>query len=100
MERRSTRCYIDEYTTSSGELGARLREKHSGRKVDLGISDASEKARFLDFLSAIKRSQNDIPGVFLKDSDDDCVVVSGEVDFDAPDEIRYVYNASLSYLVQ
>ena len=33
-----------------------------------------------------------------KDGDEDCIVVSGELDFDAPDEIRFIYNEKLSYL--
>lgn len=39
-----------------------------------------------------------MPDVFSKDGDQDCVVVSGDVDFSAPDEIRFIYNEKLSYL--
>lgn len=37
------------------------------------------------------------PDVFSKDGDDDCVVVSGDVDFSAPDGIRFIYNEQLYY---
>jgi hypothetical protein len=36
--------------------------------------------------------------VFSKDGNDDCVVVSGDLDFDAPNEIRFLYNEKLSYI--
>ncbi len=42
--------------------------------------------------------RNEVPEVFTKDGDTDCVVVSGDLDFDAPDEIRYIFNERLSYL--
>ncbi len=96
MGTKTTRCYIDEYRNEAGALSARLREKLTGRKVDLGIADTEARAHFLRFLSAAKKNQADLPGYFDKDADEG-IVVSGELDFDAPDEIRYIYNDELSY---
>ena len=31
-----------------------------------------------------------MPDVFTRDSEEDCVMVSGDLDFDAPDEIRFI----------
>lgn len=97
MGTKTTRCYIDEYTNDSGALSARLREKYTGRKVDLGIADSDARTRFLQFLSAAKQHQTDLPDYFEKDAAES-IIVSGDVDFDAPDEIRYLHNGELSYL--
>jgi hypothetical protein len=39
-----------------------------------------------------------MPDAFTKDGDSDCIIVTGDLDFDAPDEIRFVNNDRLSYL--
>lgn len=95
---KSTKCYIDEYKNEQGQLSARLREKGTGRKVDLGLALES-KTDFLRFLSSAGAQKTLIPGVFSKEDEEDCIVVSGDLDFDAPDEIRFIYNEKLSYLV-
>lgn len=91
------KCYIEEYTNERGQLSARLREKDSGRKVDLGLT-ADSRDEFLRFLGAARMNSDQLPGVFDKTSDESCVIVTGDLDFDAPDEIRFIYNESLSYL--
>ncbi|AZZ51907.1 hypothetical protein [Rathayibacter festucae] len=93
----STRCYIEEYENERGQVSARLREKVTGRKVDLGLASAAAKSDFLQFLSAAVPHRAEMPDVFTKDGDADFVVVSGDVDFDAPDEIRFHFNDRLSY---
>lgn len=93
----STRCYIEEYENERGQLSARLREKTTGRKVDLGLASAAAKSDFLRFLSAAAPKRAAMPDVFSKSGDADSIVVSGDVDFDAPDEIRYFFNDRLSY---
>lgn len=93
----STKCYIEEYEVGPGQIAARFREKKTGRKVDLGIT-LDEQADLLRFLAAARANVKLMPDVFSKDGDEDCVVVSGDVDFDAPDELRYIYNDKLSYL--
>ncbi len=48
---KSTKCYIEEYKNEQSQLSARLREKGTGRKVDLGLT-LDGKQHFLRFLSA------------------------------------------------
>ncbi|MEW1808433.1 hypothetical protein [Pseudarthrobacter sp. NPDC080039] len=91
-----TKCYIEEYKNEQGLLSARLREKGTGRKVDLGIT-LDGKQDFLRFLSAAGANKGVMPDVFAKDGGEDCVIVSGDLDFDSPDEIRFIYNGKLSY---
>jgi hypothetical protein len=94
---KSAKCYIEEYKNEQGQLSARLREKGTGRKVDLGLT-LDGKQHFLQFLGAAGANKASIPDVFSKDGDKDCIVVSGDLDFDAPDEIRFIFNEKLSYL--
>jgi hypothetical protein len=94
----STRCYVEEYEVAPGKLGARLREKGSGRKVDLGgTSSEIDLQQFRLFLGALRANKADMPGVFEKDDAEDTVVVEGDLDFDAPDEIRFIYNEKLTF---
>lgn len=93
---KSTKCYIEEYKNEQGRLSARLREKGTGRKVDLGIT-LDGKQHFLQFLSVAGANKAVMPDVFTKDGEEDCVMVSGDLDFDSPDEIRFIYNEKLSY---
>lgn len=93
----STRCYIEEYENERGQVSARLREKGTGRKVDLGLTSDAARSDFLRFLSAAVPHRTEMPDVFTKDGDADFVVVAGDVDFDAPDEIRFHFNDRLSY---
>ena len=94
----SSRCYVEEYEVGPGKLGARLREKRSGRKLDLGgtPSEADVQA-FRAFLGALRANRADMPGVFDKDEAEDSVIVEGDLDFDAPDEMRFIYNEKLTY---
>lgn len=94
---KTTKCYIEEYEVAPGRIAARLREKVTGRKVDLGIT-LDAKRDFLKFLSIAGGKKAEIPAMFSKDDAAEFIVVSGEVDFDAPEEMRYVYNDKLSYL--
>ena len=94
----STKCYIEEYEIEPGRLGARLREKTTGRKVDLGAASSEDHQHLLHFLSAAAMHKAAMPDAFTKDGEVDYVAVTGEVDFDAPDELRYIYNEQLSYL--
>lgn len=95
----STRCYIEKYDSPSGRLGLRLREKYSGRKVNLGYTDDAGAASFLQFLVGVYSNATDVPDVLNKDGELDCILVDGDLDFDAPDEIRYMHNDRLSYLI-
>lgn len=46
---------------------------------------------------ALRANKADMPGVFEKDEADDTVIVEGDVDFDAPDEIRFIFNEKLTF---
>jgi len=92
-------CYIEEYRNEEGLPSARLRQKNTGKKVDLGFVSAEERAHFLRFLSAMKQNAASIADVFSMDGTEDCIEVSGDLDFDSPDEIRFVPNESLQYIV-
>ncbi|TFC29181.1 hypothetical protein E3O55_09915 [Cryobacterium sp. MDB1-18-2] len=94
----STNAYIEEYMNEQGQVSARLREKVTRRKVDLGLATAAGKQDFLRFLNAAGANKTKMPDVFSEDGDEGCVAVSGNVDFDGPDEIRFIYNENLSYL--
>lgn len=74
MRTKTTRCYIEEYTNEAGALSARLREKLTGRKIDLGIADAEARTHFIQFLSAAKQNQADFPDYFEKDAEESIVV--------------------------
>ena len=54
---KSTKCYIEEYENEQGQLSARLREKGTGRKVDLGLT-LDSKHDFLRFLSSAGRAED------------------------------------------
>ncbi|WAH99730.1 hypothetical protein [Arthrobacter sp. MMS18-M83] len=95
---KSTKCYIEEYETEPGHVGLRLREKATGRKVNLGTTTAPGKQHFVQFLAAAGAFKTRMPDIFSRDGDKDCILVSGDLDFDAPDEIRYIHNDQLSYL--
>lgn len=95
---KSTKCFIEEYENEQGQLSARLREKATGRKVDLGMTSAADKQHFLQFIGAVGANKAAMPDAFSREGDEDCIVVSGDLDFDAPDEIRFICNDNLSYL--
>lgn len=94
----SVRCYIEEYEVSPGRLGARLREKGTGRKVDLGFAGDVEKRAFLRFLSGAHSRRATMPDVFEKDGKGDAVEVSGTIDFDSSDELRFIHGEQTQYL--
>ena len=98
MTTKSIKCYIEEYRNEHGHLSARLREKHTGHKVDLGFADPVEKQQLLAFLSAARQNQAVMPDVFTKDGEEHCISVTGDLDFDAPDEMRFIYNERLEYV--
>ncbi|MAO34764.1 MAG: hypothetical protein CMP12_02430 [Zunongwangia sp.] len=94
---KSTKCYIVEYEAKPGRHIAWLREKVTGRTVNLGFTTVEERQEFLRFLAAAATNRVVMPNVFSKEDDSDCVLVSGDLDFDAPDEIRFIYDDNLSY---
>jgi hypothetical protein len=96
----STKCYIEEYDNGKGRLSARLREKGTGRPVALrGVVSLSDRRHFTRFMNAAGASKTEVPDVFTKDGDHDCIIISGDVEIDSPDELRFVHNDHISYLV-
>lgn len=94
----TVKCYVEEYGNEPGRLSARLRQKSTGKKVNLGFADAGVREHFLRFLAAAKQNQALLPNLFSRDGEEDSILVSGDLDFDAPDEIRFVPNENLQYL--
>lgn len=47
-------CYIEEYIRDK-EIGARLRDKETGKKIILETENKKDKMPFLEFLSVAKR---------------------------------------------
>jgi hypothetical protein len=95
----SAKCYIEEYRNAKGLLTARLREKVTGRSVALhGAPSVADKRHFVRFMNAAGASRTAVPDVFTKDGNEDCIVISGDVDIDSPDELRFVHNEHISYL--
>jgi hypothetical protein len=94
----STLCYIEQYEGSEGRVGLRLREKGTGRKVAFGGVWEDQAAAFMQFLTAGFTNAGAMPDVVTKDGKEDAVQVSGNVDFDSPEELRLIYDAQLQYL--
>lgn len=53
-------------------------------------ADLDRNQHYLRFLSAAGANKVAMPDVFTRDSEENCVMVSGDLDFDAPDEIRFI----------
>ena len=47
--------------------------------------------------ASLRTNKADMPGVFEKNDAEDTVLVEGDVDFDAPDEIRVINNEKLTF---
>ena len=62
-------CYIEEYLNENGQLCARIRDKQTGKRVEM-IGDFYVKAHFLRFLSQAKLNINIMPTVFEPDGVD------------------------------
>lgn len=89
---REIRCYIEEYEGVPGvpsTLSARLREKGTGRKVEVSgtASDGEELKRFLAG-PRVHGLAGTIPNVYEASGYDDYVLVSGNTEVDTADLIR------------
>lgn len=62
-------CYIEEYLNENQQLCARIRDKQTGKRVEM-IGDFYVKAHFLRFLSQAKLNINIMPTVFEPDGVD------------------------------
>lgn len=95
----AVKCYIEEYETASGALGARLREKGTGRRVVLGTTLPVEKQKFIQFLFAARAHRDAMPDLFDPTGERDAVLVSGHVEVEGQSEVSFVYDDQLSYLL-
>lgn len=93
-------CFLEEYPLGD-RIGIRLREKQTGRKVEIRESNLAAKQRFGEFLSAPRNLSPDLsefPGLMDLNDLDDYVLISGVVLVDNQDSIAFRDGLDLSYL--
>ena len=91
-------CYVDEYLAENESLGLRLREKVTGRKVEMYGKTKDHLTEFLAsprFTGAYKF----MPNLYEKDGYDDYVLVSGGTAVDSYDLLLFEGDAQLTYLL-
>lgn len=90
-------CYVEEYGDDEPR-NVRLREKITGRKVEMW---GSEKESLIAFLSSPRAmgAKQLLPNLFEKNGFEDYVLVSGGTTVDTHDSIRFEGNDSLTYLI-
>ena len=94
-------CYLEEYAVDNG-VGIRLREKGTGRKVEIRQSNLVTERHFVEFLSAWRNMSADLsvfPGLMDRDDLDDYVLVSGAVLVDNQDSIAFRDGNDLTYVL-
>jgi hypothetical protein len=91
-------CYIEEYPVEDSSLGVRLRQKVTGRKVEMYGKNKVHLAQFLaspHFTGAHEL----VPNLYEKDGYRDYVLVSGGTAVDSYDVIRFEDGVELTYLL-
>lgn len=90
-------CYIEEYGDDEPR-NVRLREKITGRKVEMW---GSEKESLIAFLSSPRAmgAKQLLPNLFEKNGFEAYVLVSGGTTVDTHDSIRFEGDDSLTYLI-
>jgi hypothetical protein len=91
-------CYVEEYRGEDESLGLRLREKVSGRKVEMYGKSKDHLTKFLAsprFTGAYKF----MPNLYEKDGYDEYVLVSGGTAVDSYDVLLFEGDAQLTYLL-
>lgn len=91
-------AYIEEYPNEDGALGLRLRQKVTGRKIEIYGRNQDHLLTFLSspqFTSADTRMAN----LYEKDGFEDYVLVSGGTATDSYDVILFNDGAELTYLL-
>jgi hypothetical protein len=91
-------CYIEEYPGGNGSLGLRLREKMTGRKVEMY---GKNKDHLTEFLASpvFTGSYKLMPNLYEKDGYRDYVLVSGGTAVDSYDVLLFEGDAQLTYLL-
>lgn len=97
---REVRCYIEEYEGVPGvpsTLSARLREKGTGRRVEVSGTEADGE-ELLELLASPKAHglSASIPNVYEASGYRDYVFVSGIAEIDASDLIRLTHDNRLT----
>ena len=91
-------CYVEEYPGGNGSLGLRLRQKVTGRKVEMYGKTKEHLTEFLAstlFTGASKL----MPNLYEKDGYHDYVLVSGGTAVDSYDVLLFKDGAELTYLL-
>ncbi|MGV2982078.1 hypothetical protein ACNPNP_00110 [Microbacterium sp. AGC85] len=92
-------CYIEEYVgETSDTLGLRLREKESGRKVEMYGTNKMHLTKFLAS-PRFTGTMDEMPNLFEKDGFRDYVLVSGGTAVDSYDVLLFQDDADLTYLL-
>lgn len=90
-------CYVEEYPGENESLGLRLREKVTGRKVEMY---GKTKDHLIEFLASPRftSAYEFMPNLYEKDGYDDYVLVSGGTAVDSYDVLLFEGDAQLTYL--
>ena len=91
-------AYIEEYPVDGGGLGLRLRQKVTGRKVEMYGRDQDHLLTFLGS-PQFTGADSHMPNVYQKDGFDDYVLVSGGAATDSYDVLLFNDGAELTYLL-
>lgn len=91
-------CYIEEYPSESGGLGVRLRQKSTGRKVEMYGKSQNHLATFLAS-PTFTGAREHMPNLYEKDGYHDYVLVSGGTAVDSYDLLLFKDGPELTYLL-
>lgn len=91
-------CYIEEYPIEDKGLGVRLRQKVTGRKVEMYGRDKDHLAHFLAS-PRFTGARELMPDLYEKEGFDDYVLVSGGAAVNSYDVIRFADGVQLTYLL-
>jgi hypothetical protein len=91
-------CYVEEYPGENESLGLRLREKVTGRKIEMY---GKTKDHLIEFLASPRftGAYKFMPNLYEKDGYDDYVLVSGGTAVDSYDVLLFEGDAQLTYLL-
>ena len=91
-------CYVEEYPGENGNLGLRLRQKVTGRKVEMY---GKTKDHLTEFLASPRftGAYEFMPNLYEKDGYRDYVLVSGGTAVDSYDVLLFEDGAQLTYLL-
>lgn len=91
-------CYVEEYEGGDGSRGLRLRQKITGRKIEMY---GENKRQLTNFLASTlyPRASELMPNLYEKNGYRDYVMVSGGVAVDSYDVLLFNDGAELTYLL-